>query len=235
MFKPLPVLTAATLLALAVLIGLGTWQVQRRIEKHALLDQIASRASAAPAPVEMLFATGKYAAYRHATAQGAFDHAAEVYVYAPRADPPRPGFKVITPFHLASGGTILIDRGWVPSDLKDPVRRKKGQVTDEVEIAGTLQPSSRPNTFTPPPESAKRTFYARDTAAIAKALGISLASPLVLEASTAENGGPEPLPSQLDIPDNHLQYALTWFGLAAVLVIVYLRFHYVRGLLRFGR
>jgi len=235
MFKPLPVLTAATLLALAVLIGLGVWQVQRRAEKHALLDQIASRASAAPAPVEMLFATGKYAAYRHATAQGTFDHRVEAFVYAPQADPPRPGYKVITPFQLASGGTILVDRGWVPTDLKDPARRQKGQVAGEIEVAGTLQPSSRPNAFTPPPEAANHTFYARDSAAIAKALGISLASPLVLEASTAKKGGPEPLPSQLEIPDNHLQYALIWFALAVVLVIVYLRFHYVRGLLRFSR
>ena len=235
-FRPLPVLTAFTLLALAILIGLGAWQLQRRAEKHELIDQIAARAGAGPAPVEILFATGKYATYRHATAYGAFDHTREAYVYWPRAEPPRPGFKVVTPFHLVSGATILVDRGWVDETSKAPDRRAKGQVADELELTGTLQPSARPNTFTPPPDLANRTFYARDTTAIAKALGISLSNPVVVfEASTSVPGGPEPLESKLEIPDNHLQYALTWFALAVVLLIVYLRLHYVRDRLRFSR
>src|SRR5262245_21403804 len=99
MFRPFPILTAATIVALAILIGLGVWQLQRRAEKHALLDQIAARESAGAAPVEILFATGDYAAFRHATALGTFDHAKEAYVFAPRADggPPRQGFRVLTP------------------------------------------------------------------------------------------------------------------------------------------
>jgi surfeit locus 1 family protein len=234
MFRPLPGLTAATLIALAILVGLGTWQLQRRAEKHALLDQMTSRAAAAPAPVEILLATGDYAAHRAATAQGTFDHAAESYVHAPRPNEgaARPGFKVITPLRLVSGGLILVDRGWVPAGKRNPKGRARGQTEGEVEIAGTLRPSSRPSTFTPPPDAATRTFYQRDGVAIAEALAISLASPLIFEASTKVPGGPEPLPSLLNIPDNHLQYAITWFALAAVLLFVYLRFHYVHG--RFG-
>lgn len=236
-FRPLPVLSVLTLLALAVLIALGVWQLQRRAEKHELLDRIASRESMAPAPVEMLLATGDYAAYRPATAHGTFDHARETYVFAPRTDkgPTLLGYKVITPFHLDSGGVILVDRGWTPADRKAPTTRTKGQAAGEVQIAGSLRPTAKPNEFTPNPDLASRVFYQRDSAAIARALDLSLGSPLILELTTRVEGGPEPLPTHLNIPDNHLNYALTWFGLALVLTIIYLRFHYVRGRLKFGR
>lgn len=237
MFRPLPVLTVATIAALAVLIGLGTWQLQRRAEKHALLDQIAARTNAAPAPVEILFATGDYAAFRKATARGTFDHARESYVYAPRSDggPTRQGFKVLTPFDLASGGTILVDRGWVGEAEKQPAMRAKGQVKGEHDVAGTLRPPAVPGTFTPPPDLTQRTFYVRDAPAIAKAAGVTLLRPLILEATTRVEGGPEPLSSQINIPDNHLNYALTWFSLGLVLVVIYLRYHVVRGRLKFGK
>jgi surfeit locus 1 family protein len=236
-FRPLPGLTIATLVALAILIGLGTWQLQRRVEKHALLDQIASRQHAPPAPIEILLATGDYAAHRATTAQGTFDHAAESYVYAPRPNEgaARPGFKVITPFRLLSGGLILIDRGWVDERHKSPASRKNGQTDGETEIEGRLRPSSRPGPFTPPPDIATRTFYQRDGVAIAKALELKLASTLILEAATRTDGGPEPLASELNIPDNHLQYAITWFALAVVLVVIYLSVHASRGRLKVGR
>ena len=237
MFRPLPGLTVATLVALAILIALGVWQLERRAEKHALLDQIAQRMNAPAAPVEILLASGAYAAQRAATAKGTFDHAAEVFVYAPRSDdsPARPGFRVVTPLHLDSGGTILVDRGWIPSERKSPASRKLGQTEGETEIAGRLRPPAAPGTFTPAPDLKARTFYQRDSAAIAKAVGVRLSSPLVLEATTHVVGGPEPIPSLLNIPDNHLQYALTWFSLAVVLVVVYLRLHAVQGRLRLRR
>jgi surfeit locus 1 family protein len=230
-------LTIATLAALGVLIGLGVWQLERREEKHALIAQIETRANMAPAPVEILFATGDYAAFRPAIAQGAFDHAREHYVYAPRSDggPTRQGFKVLTPFDLVSGGTILVDRGWIAEARKNPASRAQGQVKGEVEVAGSLRPAATPATFTPPPDLATRTFYIRDARAIAAAARVTLLRPLILEATTSVTGGPEPLPSAINIPDNHLNYALTWFSLAVVLLVIYLRYHYVRGRLKFSR
>ena len=236
-FHPLPVLTIATFAALAVLISLGVWQLERREEKHALIAQIEARANMAPAPVEILFATGAYAAFRPTTALGTFDHARESYVYAPRTDggPTRQGFKVLTPFDLVSGGTILVDRGWVAETNKDPASRIQGQVKGEVEVAGMLYPAATPATFTPPPDLATRTFYIRDARAIAAAVAVTLLKPMILEAANAVAGGPKPMPSRLDIPDNHLNYALTWFSLGLVLVVIYLRYHVVRGRLKFGK
>jgi surfeit locus 1 family protein len=238
MFRPLPLLTLAVLAALGVLIALGTWQLQRRTEKHALLAQIAARTTSPIAPVEILFVTGDdYIAFRPASARGTFDHAKESFVYAPRADtgPTRQGFKVITPFELSSGSVILVDRGWVAEDARDPAKRKAGQIEGEVEISGTLRPPSAPGTFTPPPDLKSSVFYSRDSAAIAKAHGLLLRRPLILEAVSRTPGGPEPMIQELNIPDNHLGYAITWFSLGVVLIVIYFRYHYMRGRLRFSR
>jgi surfeit locus 1 family protein len=236
MFRPLPILTAFTLIALAVLIALGVWQLQRREEKHALIAQIEARAQTPSAPIEILLVTGDaFAAHRHATALGTFDHAKEVYVYAPRTDggPTRQGKKIVTPFNLASGGTILVDRGWVNEWWPNP-DKSFPEPEGEVEVEGVLRPSSMPGTFTPPPDIAKRTLYLRDSTAIAKLAGVTLKSRLILEATT-RLGNPEPLKAALNIPDNHLNYAITWFSLGVVLVVIYLRYHYVRGRLKFTR
>jgi surfeit locus 1 family protein len=234
-FRPLPVLTFATLLALAVLIALGAWQLQRRAEKHLLLDKIGTRMASAPAPVEILLATGDYAAYRPATALGTFVYEKQIYVYAPRNDgSPRPGNKVVVPFRLASGGTILVDRGWVPAGWIAARGEGGADPEGEIEIEGVLRPPAVPGFFTPPPDLANHVFYLRDSAAIAGAVGVTLKSMLILEA-TKRVGDPEPLPIEFNIPDNHLNYALTWFSLAIVLLVIYLRFHHMRGRLKFGR
>ena len=134
-----------------------------------------------------------------------------------------------------SGGAILVDRGWVAEDRKDPATRQEGQFEGEIEVSGTLRPPSTPGTFTPPPDLATRTFYLRDGTAIAAVVGVKLLRPLILEATLAVDGGPEPRTTEINIPDNHLNYALTWYSLAVVLLVIYLRFHQVRGRLRFGK
>jgi surfeit locus 1 family protein len=238
MFRPLPILTVFTLAALGVLIALGTWQLQRREEKHALLAQIAARENTPVAPVEILFVTGdSFIAFRPAAAIGTFDHNKETYVYAPRADtgPTRQGYKLITPFELSSGGSILVDRGWIAKEAKDPAKRQPGQVKGEIEIAGVLLPATSPGRFTPPPDLKANIFYVRDAAAIAKAHGLVLRRPLILEQTSRIDGGPEPLPQERNIPDNHLGYAITWFSLGLVLIVLYFRYHYVSGRLRFSR
>lgn len=234
-FRPLPGLTVATLVALAILLGLGTWQLQRRTEKHALLAQIAAREHMAPAPIEMLIPVGAYGAFRKATATGAFNHDQEIFVVHPRTDTgeTRPGYRVLTPFTLSSGGLILVDRGWVEQAHRDPSTRREGQVAEPVEIEGTLLQPGTPSYFTPPPDLTGRVVFARDTALIARSYGLTLRSPLLFEVITGPKGGPEPMPTRVAIPDNHLNYALTWYSLAIVLIVVYLRYHQTLGRLAF--
>lgn len=234
-FRPLPGLTVAALIALAILLGLGTWQVQRRTEKHALFAQIAARQTEPAAPVEYLLPAGDYAAFRQATAQGQFDHTREAFVFSPRTDkgPTQPGFKVITPFRLLSGDTILVDRGWIEKEHRDPQTRAPGQIQNQVEIEGVLRRTTAASAYTPAPDLAAKIFYARDSRAIAETLGVKLKTPLILQATSRTPSGPEPLSATLEIPDNHLSYAITWYSLALTLIVVYLRYHFVIGRLRF--
>ena len=234
-FRPLPGLTVATLIAFAILAALGTWQLQRRIEKHALLDQIRTRETLAPAPIELLLPVGNYAAFRKATAFGNFANDQEIFVSHARLDggPTRLGFRVLTPFALGSGGTILVDRGWIPAGQKDIATRQAGQIEGPTEITGSLQRPSTRGYFTPDPDIRQRLFFSRDASVIATSLGMTLRSHLIFELATGPKGGPEPIPSHADIPDNHLNYALTWYSLAFVLVVLYLRYHFTIGRLKF--
>ena len=230
-FRPLPGLTIATVISLAILLGLGTWQLERRAEKHELLAQIAQRMEMAPAPVELLLPVGDYAVFRPATATGIFLNASEAYVIESRADtgPTRPGFRVITPFRLSGGDIILVDRGWVPADLKDPATRQKGQVEGLTEIEGSFRKPGTGSSFTPPPDLKARTFYARNTTEIARLDGVTLRTALLFEATSRNEGGPEPLPTAVNIPDNHLNYAITWYTLAVVLMTMYVVYHHQQG------
>jgi surfeit locus 1 family protein len=236
-FRPLPILTIVTSVALAILIGLGFWQLERREEKHALLDQIAQRMIAPADSIEALLIDEPQAPFRHATAQGTFEHAQESYVFAPRSDDngTRLGYKVITPLRLTASAIVLVDRGWVPQEKRAAATRLKGQIEGVVTIRGLLRPASSPGLFTPDPNVAEHIWYVHDIAAMAAAFGLKPATTLYLEASTPVAGGPEPTTEMPEIPDNHLQYALTWFALAFVLMVVYFVFHHSRGRLRFRR
>lgn len=236
-FRPLPILTVATVAALAILIGLGLWQLERREEKHALMAQIARNVQAAPEAIETLLTEGENAAFRPVTAQGTYDQAREVYVFAPRLDdgPTVPGYKVITPLKLNAGAYVFVDRGWVPQAGQGPDPARLKPLGADVQIAGTLRPPTVPGWFTPAPDAARRLWYARDIPGIAAAMAVKPATDFFIESASVSEGGPEPAVVAPDIPDNHLQYAITWFALALTLVVVYAAFHHSRGRLGFRR
>lgn len=236
-FRPLPVLSVFTIGALVILIGLGLWQLERREEKHALIAEMAHRMIAPAESIEALLINEAEAPFRHATAHGTFEHAQESYVFAPRTTETGThlGYKVITPLRLTAGALVMVDRGWVPEEQRSPRARLKGQTDREVTIRGLLKPPRAPGMFTPDPNTVEHIWYVHDITAMTAAYGVKPATMLYLEASMSEPGGPIPLSETPEIPDNHLAYAITWFGLAIVLVVIYFVFHRARGRLRFGR
>ena len=236
-FRPLPVLSIVTLIALAILVALGLWQLERRAEKHALLTEISQRMIAPAESIEGLLVDETQAPFRHATAQGNFENTQESYVFAPRTDDSGThlGYKVITPLRLTASALVLVDRGWVPEEKRDPATRLKGQIDGPVSLRGLLRPTTAPGLFTPDPNLVEHIWYVHDIEAMASARGFKPATLLYLEASTPVPGGPEPTADVPEIPDNHLQYALTWFALGIALVVIYFVFHHSRGRLRFRR
>ncbi|MGI9498732.1 MAG: SURF1 family protein, partial [Geminicoccaceae bacterium] len=121
----------------------------------------------------------------------------------------------------------LVDRGWVPADKVHPASRPEGQLEGEVTISGIARyrAADRPGAFTPDNDSAAGRWYHYDLDAMAGALGIAL-SPVVIEADGTANPGGLPIGggTLVALPNNHLHYAITWYGLAAGLIGVYIVF-----------
>ena len=214
------------LIAFVILIALGSWQMQRLAWKEELLQKIETRMHAAPAPLpgEAQWAGLDPDAYeyRHVTTTGVFEHDREALIF--RASGPndglsQPGYVVMTPLRLASGAHVLVARGFVPDDRKDPVTRRAGQVTGEVSLTGLLRAPEPRNAFTPADDPAKNLWYTRDPALIASHFGLARAAPFSIDADPVPlpGGWPKAGVTPVNIPNSHLSYALTWYGLAATL------------------
>ena len=190
----------------AFLIGLGVWQLQRLQWKTAILTEIATRLEAAPGPLPES-PSAEADRYLRVRLSGEIEPG-EIHVYT--SAPPRGvGYRVIVPVALPDGRTILLDRGFVPIGEKDGPRRL-GPVT----VEGSLDWPRETDRFTAAPDLRKNIWFARDVPAMAAALGTSPV--LVVTAASDDPGAPQPLPVTVNIPNDHLGYAITWFGLAAV-------------------
>jgi surfeit locus 1 family protein len=225
--------TVAALLALAVLLGLGTWQVQRKQWKESLIAKIAERTHAAPVdlPAGQTLADERDQEYRHVAVTGRLLHDKERYLYAPT--PAGLGWHVFVPVETTSGQIVWVNRGWVPDARKDPSTRPQGQMPGPVRITGLVRDVPAPGMFTPANDTARNLWYWPDTAAMTEtafreAPGAGRrALPFWIDAD-AEPEPPGGLPkggvTQVDLPNRHLEYAVTWYGLALTLIGVYLAF-----------
>lgn len=227
---------AMTLVALAILLGLGFWQLERKAWKETLLATIAARAT--EPPVDLLNA---YSAthdndlgfeYMQAKIRGRYAHDKERYFYAPDAKL-GPGYHVYTPLEVAgTKAVVFINRGFVPEDLKDPAKRPQGQVDGEVEVIGLMRGPGHKGTFTPDNDTKANLWFWRDYAGLfASAYSGTDRTPIAafLDAEDAAPGGwPMGRATLVDLPNRHLEYALTWFGLAGTLIAVFAAFAWTR-------
>ncbi len=219
--------TIATVIAFAILVSLGLWQVRRLAWKESVVARIEARVNGAPQPLPAPDAWAGLKPddydYLPVTARGVFEHAREAYVFHAAGGPLRePGYLVLTPLRLASGARVIVNRGFTPLASKDPATRAAGQIEGETQVTGLMRPPEQRNLFTPADEPTRRIFHVRDPAAIAAADGI-VAAPFMIDANAAPvpGGWPRGGTTTLSIPNNHLSYALTWFGLAATLIGVF--------------
>ncbi|RUM26185.1 SURF1 family protein [Rhizobium vallis] len=224
--RRLPVFTGIlVLIALAILISLGTWQVQRLYWKEGLLADIAVRQVAAPVPladIETMAAAGGDIEYRKVTATGRYINNKERHFFATWRG--RTGFYIYTPLELADGRTLFVNRGFVPYENKEPEMRMQGQLTEEQTVTGLARARlpGKPSWLVPDNDVAKNIFYWKDLDVMAESVGLDKARviPFFVDADSTPN--PAGLPvggvTQVNLPNDHLQYAFTWYGLAAVLV-----------------
>jgi surfeit locus 1 family protein len=211
--------TLVTLCLFVVLVALGTWQLQRLAWKEGLIATIEARRHEAPVPVEMV--AEENADYRPATATGRLLHDKELFLNAISLKG-EGGYHVLTPMSLENGMYLLVDRGWTPYAKKTPSTRPEGQIPDTVTVKGVARLPKKPGLFAPANRPGANDWYSVDLATMEKATGVAFL-PFILEADAAFNPGGIPVGGQtrLDLPNDHLGYALTWYALAATLLIVY--------------
>jgi surfeit locus 1 family protein len=227
----IPAVAAAV--ALCILVGLGTWQLQRLGWKEDLVKRIEARLVMPPAPLPP---AAQWASldldeweYRPVSLSGRFDHAHEARVYTLLSEPKGrfkgPGYLILTPLVLADGsGTVVVNRGFVPEDRADPATRAEGQVEGKVSVTGLLRGPEAKNSFTPEDKPDAGLFFARDPAPIAAAYGLKGVAPFGVDLAAGQSPGglPQGGETRIAFPNRHLEYALTWYGLAASLVGVFI-------------
>jgi surfeit locus 1 family protein len=218
--------TAASLALFLILAGLGSWQLERKEWKEALIAKIAARVSAPAvdlAQAEAMARAGDDIAYLHVVARGRFLHDKERYLYAPAAA--ALGWHVYTPLELVPGRVVWVNRGFVPDAEKAQDSRAPGLVTGEVEVRGLVRPYATRGAFQPDNDVAHNLWYWPDVEAMsASAFPRVARPPFAIDADrwpAAPGGLPQGGVTRLQLPNRHLEYALTWYGLALTLIAVY--------------
>jgi surfeit locus 1 family protein len=211
---------------LGVLLGLGGWQVARHFETSAENERRASQSALPPVSLAQALADPAVMRFRRVRAEGRFDHEREIYVYA-RSRNGNEGYYVMTPLRVEGGPAILVNRGWVPPERRDPQVRMPGQLVGRLPVTGVLREEPRRGYFMPDNDAAKNRWFWFDLAAMNRAAGIEGGANAYLEADATQILGGFPIggQTQLRLPTPHLQYALTWFALAVALVVIFVLYH----------
>ena len=224
-------LLVPVLLLLATLIALGTWQLQRKAWKEDLIATLTERLAAPPSPLPApsTWARLDQASdeYRRVKFTATFEHDKEALAYAAasafRPDVTGRGYWIFTPARLEDGAVVVVNRGFVPENRKDAAARAAGQISGPVEIVGVVRWPEGRNWFSAADDPAHNLWFVRDPRAMAAAKGIGAVAPFYVEQESPvpPGGWPQPGTLVVNLPNNHLQYVVTWYGLALVLVVVF--------------
>ena len=230
---------AFTLVMVALFVGLGVWQLQRRIEKHALIAALTERLAAAPGalpvPSQWTALTPERDEFRRVSFSATYEPRPDAMVYssgsAVRDDISGPGTWAFLPARLPGGETVVVNAGFVQNTMQDRTQQDRAVMqlitSEPVMLTGYIRFPEAAGTLTPPENPAKRLWFTRDHLAMARALGWGEGGRPVapfyidLEQPVPASGMPKPGPLQVHLKDDHLQYAITWFALSCAMVIAF--------------
>jgi surfeit locus 1 family protein len=211
------------------LLGLGTWQVQRLAWKENLIATIEARTTAEPIAITEALASHDDIEYVPVVLSGRFEHAYERHVFTTHQS--QSGYNVYTPLVMANGEAVFVNRGFVPYDRKDPASRAEGQVEGVVEVTGLARRplAEKPSVIVPDNDPARNVFHWKDIRTMRETSGLPNDVPVLgvfVDADDAPNPGGLPIGGVtiVNLPNSHLQYAVTWYGLAVVLLAVFAAF-----------
>ena len=205
-------------LGLAVLLGLGTWQLQRLAWKEALIAEIVARRAAEPL-ASLPRAVDPALEFRRVSLAGRFLHDKEIRLQS-RTRAGRSGVELVTPLALTDGSVVLVNRGWVPTEKAAPEARPETRVDGDVWVEGLVRVGERLGWATPANKPSDGLWFVAEPAQIAAFAGLD-AAPYIVVVEGEGAALPRPRPPAALPPNDHLSYALTWYALAGVLVVVY--------------
>ncbi len=223
---------AILMLALAATCAwLGSWQMQRLAEKEALITAVDSRLDATPVPVPPADQWDSLDLealnFQPVSLTGAFRYNQTVTVFTSlanaRGPASGPGYWVVTPFVLADGGTIFVNRGFVPQDFQEAAVTDGQGDDSQVTISGLLRPAEAAGMMTPGPNTSDRIEWVRDPQRLAAMVDPALApfAPFYVDLPAGPAGElPQGGETVVEFPNNHLGYAYTWYGFAIVAVVM---------------
>lgn len=224
-----------TLAMVAFFVGLGVWQLQRRVEKHALMAALTERLAAAPGSLPSPAQWGLLAPasdeFRRVSFKATYASGPDAMVYSSgssvREDISGPGTWAFMPARLPTGETVVINAGFVQNTMQDRAQQDRAVtrlVTGEpVTLTGYIRFPETAGMLTPAENIAKRLWFTRDHLAMARVLGWGEVAPFYidLEQPVPASGIPKPGALEVHLKDDHLQYAITWFALAGAVVIAF--------------
>jgi surfeit locus 1 family protein len=228
-----------TLLMVALFVGLGVWQLQRRLEKHALIAALTERLALAPgqlpSPAQWSTLTPARDEFRRVSFQAVYQSAPDAMVYssgsAVREDISGPGTWAFLPARLPTGEIVVINAGFVQNTMQDREQQDRAVArlitAAPVMLSGYIRFPEAAGVLTPAENLVRRLWFIRDHLAMARALGWGAdARPVApfyidLEQPVPASGIPKPGPLQVHLKDDHMQYAITWFGLAGAVVVAF--------------
>jgi cytochrome oxidase assembly protein ShyY1 len=225
-----------TLAMLSAFVGLGVWQLQRGVEKHALIAALTERLAAEPLQLPPASAWGSLTPekdeFRRVRFKATFGAGPDAMVYssgsAVRDDISGPGTWAFMPARLSSSEVVAVNAGFVQNTMQDRAEQDRAVARlvtgSAIDLTGYIRFPERAGWLTPAVNITKRLWFARDHQDMARALGWGEVAPFYidLEQPAPLSGIPKPGPLQVHLKDDHLQYAVTWFSVAVAVAIAFL-------------
>jgi surfeit locus 1 family protein len=228
--KNLSMFSFFTLLTLIVLFLLGTWQIERRSQKHQLIDQVEYMTNLPAIDFLLDSSSNNFNLsdwkYRIVKVNGVFDFTKELYVFSNLSDPKGKfrgaGYWIFNPFLIENGDYIFINRGFVPQSLINSYKERDRDKQIIIGIEGYIKGFEKQNLFTPDSDFDENILYSVNASDMKNIFNIENALPFVIDIYSSEYGDlPQAGETRLKFNDNHLSYIITWYGLAIVLIVVY--------------
>ena len=196
--------------------ALGTWQLYRLQWKTALISEITFGLDSTPVKYSNTIKKN----YQRVVSEGKFNFEDQIYLYSLN-ESGKPGYDVITPYKTLKNENVLVNRGWINKNLKGNLEINLKE--NEVKITGLLREIYKANIFKPKNDLKNNIWFTLDANDLKELTGKQFSNYMIF-LEKPKNKVPVPKKISIDVPNNHLKYAITWYSIAMSILFYYLYF-----------